>query len=114
MAKIILEGMEFYSFHGCTDDEKKVGIWFSVDVVFNYYSDKAQVSDKLIDTINYQKVYEIVSKEMNTTSNLLENVAYRIKNKIISNYEDISDLSVRISKISPPLGGKIQKVSVEI
>lgn len=114
MTIISLEGMEFYSYHGCTDDEKKVGIWFRVDVRFEADTLKAQASDQLADTINYQKVYAVVAKEMQTPSNLLENVAFRIKNNLLLEFGDLQNLKIKISKISPPLGGKIEKVSVEI
>lgn len=114
MTTISLEGMEFYSFHGCTEDEKKVGIWFKVDVKFETDTIKAQASDQIADTINYQKVYTVIAKEMQIASNLLENVAFRIKNSLLIEFGDLQNLKIKISKISPPLGGKIKKVSVEI
>jgi len=56
----------------------------------------------------------VVALEMQTPSNLLENVAFRIKNSLIIEFGDLQSLKIKISKISPPLGGKIQKVSIEI
>ncbi len=31
MAIISIEKMEFYSYHGCFEEERKIGTWFNVD-----------------------------------------------------------------------------------
>lgn len=111
---ISLEGMKFYAFHGCTEEEKKVGIHFQVDVHIVCDVSLAAESDNINDALNYQTVYLLVAKEMKQTSNLIENVCLRIKQSIIQHFPQAEDVTVRISKMNPPLGGEVQKVSVLI
>jgi dihydroneopterin aldolase len=114
MALITLEGMEFYAYHGCSEDEKKVGIWFTVDVMIDYPSERAEYTDQLDKAINYQDVYTIVAEEMTHKSNLIEHVAYRIKERITKKFLICNFVNVRVAKMSPPLGGKLDSVSVYI
>ncbi len=111
---ISLEGMKFYAFHGCSEEEKKVGIHFLVDVHIVCDVSVPAESDDIRDALNYQTVYDIVAGEMKKTSNLIENVGLRIKQSIIEKFPQAEDVTVRISKMNPPLGGEMQKVSVLI
>ncbi len=111
---ISLEGMEFYSFHGCTAEEKKTGIHFRVDVHIVTDLLIPAATDNIKDALNYVTVYKIVAREMQQTSNLIEHVGKRIKESILHEFEHAEDVTVRISKMNPPLGGKVEKVSIVI
>jgi len=111
---ITVEGMEFYAFHGCTDEEKKVGIHFEVDVWIEVDVSLASKTDKIKDALNYQIVYQVVSEEMKQTSSLLEHVAGRIKRQLMATFPQTESVTVRISKMNPPLGGKVKRVSITI
>jgi len=112
MGLIELEGMEFYAYHGHFREEQVVGNRFIVDLKIGTDTTKAANSDNLNDALDYQKVYNIVSKEMEIKSFLLENIAGRLKEKLINEFPQINYIELRVSKINPPLGGKVQKVSV--
>ncbi len=112
MGYIELEGMEFYAYHGHFREEQVVGNKFIVDLQIGTDTDKAAKSDNLKDALDYQKVYELVSTEMSKKSFLLENIAGRIKERMLSDFPQISYLKLKVSKVNPPLGGKVQKVSV--
>jgi 7,8-dihydroneopterin aldolase/epimerase/oxygenase len=114
MNMITVEGMEFYAFHGCSQEEKIVGIRFQVDVYIKTELSNPAQTDNINDALNYQTVYDLVAKEMKQTSNLIEHVAQRIKNSIIQHFSQAEEVMVRVSKINPPLGGKVGKVSVEL
>jgi dihydroneopterin aldolase len=49
---------------------------------------------------------------MAISSDLLEHVAQRIINRIKSEFPEAQKVSVKISKMNPPMGGQIEKVSV--
>ena len=51
---------------------------------------------------------------MEQKSHLLEHVARRILTKVRQTYPEITDCKVKISKLNPPLGGKIGSVSVTL
>lgn len=111
---ISIEGMEFYAFHGCTEEEKKTGIHFMVDVHIVCDLDNPASTDNIKDALNYVTVYKIVAREMQHTSNLIEHVGKRIKEAILNEFAQAEDVTVRVSKLNPPLGGKVEKVSIVI
>jgi dihydroneopterin aldolase len=71
-------------------------------------------SDKINDALNYVKVYELVRHEMQQTSNLLENVTARIVDSLYRNFPQIKWTRVKVSKMNPPMGGQMKKVSVTL
>ena len=114
MSKIILENMEFHAFHGCLDHEKQLGNTFIVSVNMDLSTDKAGKSDELHDTLNYQLVYDVVKEQMEIPSKLIEHVGQRILDSIFNDFPQIKKLKVKLSKLNPPLGGKVQSVSIEL
>ncbi len=113
MAIISIEKMEFYAYHGCFDEERKIGTWFNVDLSMEVDTSKAEETDNLEDTVNYQEVYQVVKREMTASSKLLENVAGRILKAVRKEFPAVSYAWVKIKKMNPPLGGKMESVSVE-
>ena len=114
MGLIEIEGMKFYAFHGHFEAERVVGNEFEVSVKIETDCTAAAQSDKLDDALNYQKVYELIQVEMKIASHLLENVARRILNSLYSHFSTIQKASIKISKLNPPMGGEIEKVSVTL
>jgi len=114
MSKIILENMEFQANHGVLEHEKTLGNTFLVTVEMEVYTDKAGVTDLLEDTINYQLVYQAIKKQIEIPSNLIEHVAHRIVDKLMNKFLKIQAMSLTLSKMNPPLGGKVEKVSIQM
>jgi len=114
MALIEIENMEFHANHGHFAEEQVIGNTFLVDLKIEYNSEKAQLSDNLKDTVNYQRAYEIVKREMAVNSHLLEHLAGVILNSLIKELPGIDTAQIKVSKVNPPMGGKIQKVSVTL
>ena len=71
-------------------------------------------SDNLKDAVNYQQAYQIVKAQMDRKSYLLENIAGRILNALYEEMEGIKKAKVKVSKLNPPIGGKVGSVSVII
>lgn len=114
MATITLHNMQFYAHHGCFEEERKIGTNFSVDLTFNYDATKAASSDNIDDAVNYAEVFNIVKEQMAVPSHLIENVAMRIKKALIKRFPEITDITVTLYKINPPLGGSIERVGVTL
>lgn len=108
MAKIVLKNMEFYAYHGCYAAERNIGGTYLVSVSIDADLTAACNSDSVDDTINYESVYQIVSNEMRQPSNLIEHVAYRIRQALLTEFESIENVTIEISKLAPPLGGKTE------
>ena len=114
MGLIEIEGMHFYAYHGHFETEQIVGNDFIVDLQINTDCNKVAISDDLKDALNYQAVYTLVKKEMAIKSRLLENVAKRILDALFAEFSDLENAKVKVSKINPPMGGEIEKVSVTL
>ena len=114
MGLIEIEGMKFYAYHGHFESERIVGNEFMVDVSLETDCTRASETDDLEDALNYQTVYEIVKKEMQQKSHLLENVARRILEALYGGFSSIQKTKIKISKMNPPMGGQIEKVSVTL
>lgn len=114
MATIKIEGMQFYAYHGCFEEESIVGTHFRIDCRLEVDIKEAAIDDNLEKTINYQTVYQLIVEEMETSSSLLEHVAYRILKSLHEYFPSLQESWVSVQKMNPPLGGKIEKVAVEM
>jgi dihydroneopterin aldolase len=106
-AVVELLDMEFYSYHGCFSEEKIIGNRFIVNFTARTDISKEAESDDIRDALNYQEVYNVISEEMQQGSNLLENVAKRIVDACKMNFPRILYIKVQVSKLNPPVGGKV-------
>jgi dihydroneopterin aldolase len=114
MATIELHRMEFFAYHGHLPEERLVGNYFYVDVTAEADLSKAVETDCLDDTINYQQIYEVVKREIETPSRLLEHVTGRIVKALYTEVDGIQQLSVTVTKQNPPLGGRTESVAVHL
>jgi dihydroneopterin aldolase len=112
MGLIQIENMEFYSFHGHFKEERIVGNKFLVDLTIETDMKIPVESDNLKDAVNYQRVYEIVRQQMELKSHLLEHIAGRILDAVYAEMKGINKVTVKVSKLNPPMGGKIGSVSI--
>ncbi len=114
MSTISIEGMEFFAYHGCFAEEQIIGTKFKIDLFLEVNTSKAEISDDLHDTVNYQTVYELIKAEMKIKSKLLESVGKRILDKIKLTFPEVEKSKIKIRKLNPPLGGKMEFVSIEL
>ncbi|WP_297091137.1 dihydroneopterin aldolase [uncultured Draconibacterium sp.] len=114
MGVIEIEGMKFYAYHGHFAAEQVVGNNFEVYVRLEANCNDAAQSDKLKDALNYQAVYETIKDVMQIKSALLENVAQRILDALYERYPEINHARLKVSKMNPPMGGEIERVSVTL
>lgn len=112
MGLIEIEGMEFYAFHGHFEQEQVVGNKFLLNISINTDCDAAGKSDDLKDALDYQKVYLLIKSEMEKKSFLLENICDRILDRLYTEFNTIAKATIKVSKINPPMGGQIEKVSI--
>lgn len=104
--------MEFYAFHGCYKTEQLVGNKFMVSVAVEADISAAAANDDVSCAINYLDIYDIAAREMVITSNIIENVAKRIADALYARFPEIVKARVKVSKMHPPLGGKVEAASV--
>ena len=113
-SKIYLDDMHFYAYHGVMEQERLVGGEYSVSLAVEADLTEAVHTDDVADTVNYAALYEIVKSEMAVSSKLLEYVAGRIGRRAMEKFERITMLTVRVTKLNPPMGADCKGASVEL
>ena len=111
---IQLAGMRFYAFHGCFEEEQKIGTHFIVDVTLTYDAEAAIDNDDVEKSVNYLLVYSTIQKVMNEPRHLIETVADHIVSKIKNDFPQVQHVSVKLCKLNPPLDGKTEYVAVKM
>jgi dihydroneopterin aldolase len=74
----------------------------------------AAQTDHIKDALNYQIAYNIVKNEIAQPSHLLEHVAARILDSFFRELELLESATIKVSKLNPPMGGKMDRVSVTL
>lgn len=110
---IKLTNIRAYSFHGCLTEEGKIGSDYRIDLSVKADLNKSAKSDQLTDTVDYVHLNQIVKEEMSVPSKLLEQVVDRILNRILKELSMVQKATVKVSKVNPPLGGDVERVSVK-
>ena len=100
---ITLDSLRFYAYHGAEPQEAIVGAWYTVDITIKTDATFAVQSDDLNGTINYAKVTDVVKQQMQIRSALLEHVASRIANALLTEFSAINSLTVKVCKENPPV-----------
>ncbi|MBA5629190.1 dihydroneopterin aldolase [Moheibacter lacus] len=112
MGKIILENIRIYSNHGCLDEEALIGSDYVVDLEIEADLSKSAETDELGDTVDYVHLNRIVKEEVSIRSKLLEKVADRVLQRIGKEIFMVRFARVKLSKMNPPIGGNVEKVSI--
>ena len=112
---IRIKKASFYAYHGVLKEERNVGGKFEADI--DLYTDfsKAASSDKLTQTIDYEKVYKLLSNlAMTQRFHLIEALANKIVEELFTNFDSVYKVEVRVRKNNPPIGGVADCVEVEV
>jgi len=112
MGYIILSNIRTYSFHGCMDEEEKIGAEFRTDIKVKTDMTQAAETDNLSYGLDYTRLNEIVMEEMKIRAKLMETVALRIINRVLKEFDIAKKVEVKVTKLNPPVGGNIEAVSV--
>ncbi len=112
--RINLDRMEFHAYHGCYDLEQQVGNHFTVDLELTTELGAVAAKDDVRLAVNYLTVYELVREQMQVTQRTIERVAANIITAIDTAFPQVSRVRCTVTKIAPPLGGKVGSVSVTL
>ena len=112
MGIIKLKNIRVFAYHGCLDEEGRIGSDYRVDLKVRGDLSLSAKTDALKDTIDYVHLNRIVKEEMAIRSKLLETVAERILVRVLKEILIVQKVTVDVSKINPPIGGNVQMVTV--
>lgn len=113
--KIYVNQMKFYGYHGVFPEETKLGQRFMIDLTVELDLSKAGKTDDLTQSVNYADLYNTCKKVVEgETHKLVETVAERIAEEILSSFERINSCTIKAIKPDPPIPGHYESVAVEI
>lgn len=111
MDKIEVSGIRLYAYHGCLEEEARIGSEYLVDVNLWANLQQATDNDELGDTLDYVTVYRLVAEEMAVRSKLIEHVGGRILKRLFDSLPPLEQAEVRVTKCAPPINGDVAQVS---
>lgn len=111
---IRLEGIYLRAYHGCYDLEQQVGNRFRVDLTIRTPLNDLPTTDDVTRAVNYLTVYEIVERTMQRTQHTIEAAAANVIAAVKEAFPEICEVECTVAKLAPPLGGKIDRVSVTL
>ena len=114
MGIIKVENIRVFAYHGCLKEETKIGSDYRVDLEVKADLQTSAVTDKLSDTVDYVLLNKIIKEEMEKPSHLLETVAKRILIRIFNEDKLVKKATVWVSKLNPPIGGDVEKVTIKM
>lgn len=112
---IRIAGIKGIGHHGVFPDERSNGQEFSVDLQLYLDLTRAGASDNLSETVNYGLVAELVYEQIiSNPVSLIEKLATRIAELILTNYKIITSVEVTVHKSQAPIMVPFSDVSVTI
>lgn len=114
MGKIFVKNIRLYAYHGCLEEESKIGSDYLVNLTVETDLEKSSGTDDLKDTVDYEALHALAKEEMSKSEKLLETVVFRLAKKILKQHREVSTAIVKVAKLNPPIGGNVEEVAVEI
>lgn len=114
MGIIKVENIRVFANHGCLAEETKIGSAYRVDLKVVANLQTSSKTDSLTDTVDYVFLNRIIKEEMRKPAKLLETVAKRILDRIFNEDQMVKKATVWVSKINPPIGGDVEKVTIKM
>ena len=109
-----VKNMVFYGYHGVYSAEKELGQRIEVDVELVSDLTGAGKTDDFDQTIDYVDIFTMVKEIVEEGQfNLMEGMATAILDQINSSY-DLEQVTVRVRKPHPPVGGLMDCLEVEV
>ena len=102
-AYIEINNLRLHAYHGVLNLERSVGNEYRVDCTLAVNVKRAAESDLVTDTVNYAEVVNVIQREMEQPSDLLEHVASRIMEHLHDRWPTVAHRDLRIEKKRPPI-----------
>ena len=113
-ATVKVENLKVFAFHGCMKEEAVIGGDYVVNATAVCRELKDGFEDKIESAVDYVVLARIIKREMAIRSKLLETVAKRITSSCINEIDFLDEITVSVSKISPPINADVERVTVSL
>lgn len=115
MDRIHLEGIEFYGFHGVPAAERETGHRYRVDVTMELDLRDAAAADDVGLTVDYgEAASRLVDLGTGPSVRLVETLADRMCERLLTEYPRIHAVAIRVAKIHPPVPLQVASAAVEL
>ena len=113
--RIFIKGLSVHAYHGVLAYESKVGQGFSIDLELEIDLSDAARSDKVVDTVSYDKVAECATKAFcGKPYKLIEAAAGSVANAVLAVFPRVQAIEVTIHKPHAPIAAIFSDVGITL
>lgn len=107
-----INALRIRAHHGVLEQERRVGNIFEVTLHMDY--PLYDGTDNIDRTLNYAEAADIIKEQMAIPSQLLEYVAVRIRDAVMSRWPVITGGVIRVEKLTPPVSAQLKSAAVTL
>ena len=112
---IFIKGLSLHAYHGVMAYEAKVGQSFTIDLELTIDLSAAARSDKVMDTVSYDKVVQCASDVFCAQRyRLIEAAAGNVADAVLAAFPRVSAIKVTIHKPHAPIAAIFSDVGVTL
>jgi len=113
--RIFIKGLALHACHGVMAHEATVGQTFTLDLDLEIDLSAAARSDKVVDTVSYDKVVDCASEAFCAQRyRLIEAVAGRVADAVLATFPPVRSVRVTIHKPHAPIAATFDDVGVTL
>jgi len=113
--RIFVRGLALHAYHGVMPHEAKVGQTFMLDLDLEIDLSAAARSDKVIDTVSYDKVVERTAEAFcSERHRLIEAAAGCVADAVLAAFPRVRSVRVTIHKPHAPIAATFEDVGVTL
>ena len=113
--RIFIHGLSLHAYHGVMPHEGKVGQTFTLDIELELDLGAAARSDKVVDTVSYDKVVDCATKAFcGERYRLIEAAAGRVADAVLTAFPLVRFIRITIHKPHAPIAATFSDVGVTL
>jgi dihydroneopterin aldolase len=113
--QIFIKGLSLHAYHGVMSHEAKVGQTFTIDLELDIDLSEAARSDKVVDTVSYDKVVDCAAHAFSAQRfRLIEAAAGRVADAVLATFSRVRSIKVTIHKPHAPIAATFDDVGVTL
>jgi len=112
---IFIRGLSLHAYHGVMPHEAKVGQTFEIDLELTIDLAAAARSDKVADTVSYDRVVDCVARAFTAQRfRLIEAAAGKVADAVLAAFPRVQSVTVTIHKPHAPVPATFSDVGVTL
>jgi len=112
---IFVTGLSLHAYQGVMQHEAKVGQTFKLDLVLSIDLAAASRSDKLANTVSYDRIVDLVSKVFcDKRYRLVEAAAGSVAEAVLARFPQITSVRITVHKPHAPVAASFDDIGVII